>query len=258
MNILVCVKQVPESDAPIEIDETGRWFRPKRPDAFRMNRFDEFAVEEALQIKSRFPATRVDAVSFGPRRVGLTLRRAMGMGADCAIHLLMPDTGNCSPLTVARAISAYARGKNYGLILTGVMAEDDMQGQVGPMLGELLDMPCATSVIAQRLDLDAGSIYAEREIEGGYRHSLRLTLPAVLTVQAGMNGPRYPSLSHVLRSKEVDVETIDVHALSLAEPGEWVEKVEYPQRSRGCDTLEGTPQEKVHRLVEILKKKSFI
>jgi electron transfer flavoprotein beta subunit len=204
-----------------------------------MNRFDEFAVEEALQVKSRFPATRVDAVSLGPQRAGLTLKRAMGMGADCAIHLLMPDTGNCSPLTVARAISAYARGKDYGLILTGVMAEDDMQGQVGPLLGELLDMPCATSVIAQRLDLDAGSIYAEREM-------------------AGMNRPRYPSLSQVLRSKEVDVETIDVHALSLPESGEWVEKVEYPQRSRACNTLEGTPQEKVHRLVEILKKKSFI
>jgi len=108
------------------------------------------------------------------------------------------------------------------------------------------------------LDLDAGSIYAEREIEGGYRHSLKLTLPAILTVQAGMNRPRYPSLSHVLRSKGVDVETIDVHALSLPEPGEWVEKVKYPQRSRACNTLKGTPQEKVHRLVEILKKKSFI
>jgi electron transfer flavoprotein beta subunit len=258
MKVLVCVKQIPDPETPIEVDGRQGWFRPKRSDAYRMNRFDEFAVEEALQIRSRFPDVRVGAVSVGPMRVVMTLKRAMGMGVDHAVHLRTADTGYLSPWTVARSIARYGEESGYGLILTGVMAEDGMEGQVGPILAELLGMPCATSVMLQELNLEAGTIYVEREIEGGYRHALELTLPALLTIQAGINRPRYPSLSNVLRSKEQAVATIDVHSLRLPEPGEQVEQVSFPQRSRECTVLEGTPEEKAHRLARILREKSFL
>jgi electron transfer flavoprotein alpha/beta subunit len=148
MKILVCVKQVLDPDGPISIDGSGRTLEAAPDGLFRMNRFDEFALEAALQIRDEFPGTRIDAVTAGPARAARTVRRALETGADEGIHLLLEDDGCRTPFETASIIGAFARDRRYDLILTGVMAEDDMQAQVGPMLAEILGYPWATAVMA--------------------------------------------------------------------------------------------------------------
>ena len=126
MKILACVKQVPDSSDTLAIDEkTGRIvFKPST--VFRMNRYDEFALEEALLIKEKFSGTSVHALSFGPERAGTTVRRALEMGADHGIHMLFTPDIYVSPFNTAWFIASYARKKDYDLIMAGVMAEDNM------------------------------------------------------------------------------------------------------------------------------------
>ena len=145
MKLLVCVKQIPDPDAPAGVNADGRWVEIDGG-AFVMNRFDCFALEEALRIREEIPETRIDVVSVGPERVETVLRRALGMGADHGIHILTECDGYLSPFATATWIAAHVRACHYDLILTGIMSGDDMNGQVGPLIAEMLHLPCATSV----------------------------------------------------------------------------------------------------------------
>ncbi|MBW2615962.1 MAG: electron transfer flavoprotein subunit beta/FixA family protein [Deltaproteobacteria bacterium] len=258
MKILVCVKQVPEPDAVIRVDDRKRWIRAEKSIAYKMNRFDEFAVEEALRIRKAFPGTRVDAVSVGPDRAAMVVKRAIGMGADNGVHMAIEDHGYLSPFTVASLIAGYARDRHYDLILTGVMAEDDMQGMVGPMLAELLFLPCATFIIFEKISPGTETIYVEREIKGGYRDALEIKLPAVLTIQGGINKPRYPSLSNMLRAKNQKLKTIVPGLNEQPRQREEVMRVSYPQKSRSGMVLKGNQQEKAAQLLKILREKTLI
>lgn len=258
MKILVCVKQVLDPETVIKIDESARWIQIEGPGRHWMNRFDEFAVEEALLIKEAVPGARVDVVTVGPDRAASVLERALGMGGDHGVHIVTKNEGYQSPLITAARIAAYAQDKAYDLILTGVMAEDDMQGQVGPILAELLNLPWATSVILAQVRPDQGTVSVEREIEGGRRDMLDLDLPALLTIQTGTNKPRYPSLSNLLRAKKQNPETIDAASLTTAGSREDIVRVGYPQKSRSGLVLGGGRQEKAAALLKILRERSFI
>ncbi len=258
MKILVCVKQVLDGECPAEIDETGRWLRPLFEPVYRMNRYDEYALEEALRIREDHPGVTVDAVSAGPQRAAAVVRRALEMGAGEGIHIVLPGEAYRSPFAIATLLAAYARDRGYDLILAGVMAEDDMQAQVGPMLAALLDYPWATAVIRRELRPAEGVISVEREIEGGAREAVELTLPAVLTIQSGINRPRYPALSHVLRARSQALLTIPAADLAPAEAREVLEQFGRPQGSRDGVILSGTPQEKARRMLEILREKALL
>lgn len=258
MKILVCVKQVPESDAAVKIDYSGYWIHTDDSASFRMNRVDECAVEEALLIKETFPNTSVDVVSVGPPRAAIVIRRALGMGADHGIHIVSEQVGYVSPFVTASWIASCAKKNNYDLILAGVMAEDDMQGQVGQMIAEFLSLPCATSTIFERLSPHKGTVYVEREIEGGIRDTLELSLPSVLTIQSGINMPRYPSLSNLLRAKKEKLEAIDTKSMEQPDPRQRVVRVEYPKKSRSGVVLGGTQEEKATQLLEVLRERSLI
>jgi electron transfer flavoprotein beta subunit len=258
MKILVCVKQVPESDAAIKMDDCARWIRPEKSISYKMNRFDEFAVEESVLIKEAFPGTRVDAISVGPVRAAMVVKRAIGMGADNGVHVETEGHGYLNPLAVASLIAGYARDRQYNLILTGIMSEDAMHGMVGPMLAELLSLPCATSVIFEKIFPGTETICVEREIKGGYRDTLELQCPAVLTIQGGINKPRYPSLSNMLRARHQKLETIVAGPDEQPGPLEEVMRVSYPQKSRSGMVLEGGREEKAVRLLKILREKTLI
>jgi len=258
MKILVCVKAVPDPESLVRIDDSAQWVCVDPSTPWKMNRFDEFAVEEALLIKEAFPSAAIDVITVGPAASDFVLIRAMGMGADHGIHVLYPNEGYVSPYVTAFLIAAYARGKTYDLILTGVMAEDDMLAQVGPMIAELLSVPHATSAIHERLSPAERTVYVERELEGGFRDCLDLRLPALLTVQSGMNRPRYPSLSNMLRARRNPLEIVDSSRLGQPESREEVVRVNYPQKSRSGTILQGSRQEKAARLLEILEKRSLI
>lgn len=264
MKILVCVKQVLDPGSILGINSSGELTASARDASFRMNRYDEFALEEALRLSDVFPDSHIDALSVGPTNVAQTIRRALEMGADQGIHIVMDDNRCWMPFEIASLIGVYAADKDYDLILTGVMAEDDMHAQVGPMLAEILGYPWATAVMSIRLQHSADTIEAERELEGGRREAFALTLPALLTVQSGINHPRYPTLSHVLRARSQALITMNVSQksaeglVSLPAPRERIVNFEEPAPVKTGMILTGNPQEKAGKLLQILRERSLL
>ncbi|MBU2548557.1 MAG: electron transfer flavoprotein subunit beta/FixA family protein [Proteobacteria bacterium] len=258
MKILVCIKQVPDSETRVEIDARDGRIRIDQEAKHWMNHADEFAVEEAVRIKETLPDTVIDVLTVGPERAAQVLERAMGMGANQAFHLLAPEADYRSPFVTASWIGAVAADRGYDLILAGVMAQDDMQAQVGPILAELLGRPCATSVIFVEIRPEQGAVYVEREVEGGRRHMLELDLPAVLTIQTGINKPRYPTLSNLLRAKKQKATVLDASTLPPVSGRERLVAADYPRRSRAGQFLEGDRAEKADHLLRILREKAFL
>ena len=258
MKILVCIKQVPDPETVFKVEPSSGRVIPEGRLKFWMNHADESALEEALLIKEAVPETVVDVLTVGPDPAVQVLERAMGMGADTGVHILVSDDQLFEPFTIASWISGYARGKGYDLILAGVMAEDHMHGQVGPMVAELMHLPCATSVIAETIDPAAAVVRVEREIEGGQRSRLEMDLPAVLTFQTGANEPRYPTLSNLLRAKKQGALVIPSETLPIVRDREKVVGADYPQKARAGLFLEGTVKQKASRLLDILEKEALL
>jgi electron transfer flavoprotein beta subunit len=180
------------------------------------------------------------------------------MGADAGIHIDTGPEGYHSSFEIAAGIAEYARGESYDLFLTGAMSEDNMQGQVGPLIARGLSRPCATAVIFEKIAADKKTIYVEREIEGGQRETLALTLPAVLTIQSGINTPRYPSLSNLLRANKQGLKRIKgADLVQLAARENLVELV-YPHKARSGMLLKGTEKEKATQLIRILREKALM
>lgn len=258
MNILVCVKQVMDAETVIRVQEGDRWVTADHAPRFQLNNFDEFAIEEAVLIKEARPGTKVDVITVGPPRAAAVLERSLGMGGDNGILVETSEEGCIAPFTLASWIGAYAKDRNYDLIITGVMSEDLMQGQVGPMLAELLGRPYATSVMNIDLHAENGSILVERELEGGRRDLVEMKTPALITVQSGINKPRYPTLSGLLRAKKKEPLRLSAVDLEPPEEREEIIGVFYPEKSRDGLILDGTPAEKAVRLLEILDERSLL
>lgn len=258
MKILVCVKHVPESDTAIRIQEDGCWIEMDSFSEFKMNRLDEFAVEEAVRLKETRSDVGIDVISVGSARAVDAIKRSIGMGADNGVHIVHEDEKHLSPALIASWIAQYAQNHVYALILTGAMSEDAMNGQTGPMIAGYLDLPCATGVIFQKMASDEKTIYVEREIEGGKREKLELKLPAVLTIQSGTNIPRYPALSKLLKANKQKLEIIESTALSQPATAEEIIRVAYPQKSRAGTVLEGSQQDKARELLRILREKALL
>ncbi|MBW1893912.1 MAG: electron transfer flavoprotein subunit beta/FixA family protein [Deltaproteobacteria bacterium] len=266
MKILVCIKQVLESASALEINTEKKWIADDDGSIeYRMNRFDEYALEEAVLIKERFPDVSVDVVSVGPDRVKDTLKRALGKGADNAIHINYPepqyDPGYIDSHTVSSLIAEYAAPKQFDLIFAGVMSEDGMHCMVGPLIAASLCIPCAVSVIKEELNREEKTVTADCEMEGGMSEKAILELPALLTIQSGINHPRYPSLSNMLRSKSQKILTIDSDdsdKFSPGKKGDTVFSISFPERATDCTMIDGTADEKAERLLGILREKTLI
>jgi len=248
MKILVCVKQVADPEGPVAA-VGGRVVYGRHP-GWRMNRYDEYALEEALRIKDVFSEALVTAVSVGPPRAALAVRRSLEMGAVQGVHILTGEECISNPFQISRLIALYAEEEGYDLILCGVMSEDDMNGQTGPMIAARLGYSCATAVLGLTLDESAKAVTVEREIDAVTREVAVLSVPAVITVQSGINRPRYPSLSHVLRARSQDL----VLVAETGEPACNTATIGYgvPAASRAGLILEGTDGEKAERLVAYL------
>ncbi len=258
MRILVCVKQVPATEGLIEIDESGLWVTIDQGTPFQMNRFDEYAVEQALILKEQIPETSVDVITVGPEKAAAVVRRALGMGADHGIHVLTDDRGYVAALRTATRIARAVHDRKYDLILAGVMSEDMSQGLVGPMLAEIRGMACATACVCIEVRAAHSSVYVEREIEGGCRQLLELDFPALLTVQSGINKPRYPSLSHIMRASRQELEVVSAGEGDIAPPHEDLFRMSYPEKARSVVFLEGSRKDKAVQLLNILRERSLL
>lgn len=212
MKIAVCIKRVPDMDVRFRIADIGNAVDESGL-KFDMNDFDSWAVEAALQIKDKDAAAEVVIVSLGPDSVQETIRKALAMGADRGIELKaerIPFDG----LAIARALAAELKDGSYDLIMFGKQSADSSNGVVGAMVGELLGLPVVTAI--SKLDIFGDKGSAKREIEGG-QEFVEFPLPAVLTVDQGLNTARYPALKGIMaaRKKPLEVKSAQMGPLAV-------------------------------------------
>lgn len=223
---------------------------------YRMNHYDGYALEAALRLGDCIPDVRVDALSFGPPRVVAVIRRALEMGAREGIHLLSPEERYCFPREVAAAIARFVRTEPYDLICTGVMAEDDQQGQVGPMLAAMLGWVWATAVLTVDVAPDRTALLLARDVEGGWREVLTLPAPALVTFSSGPHPPRYPTLSHVLRARKQVLRTLAVSGDPSVE--EELLAVAPPDPGISGIRLEGPPEQAARELWRWFRERGLL
>ncbi len=259
MNILVLVKQVPDTESRIQlkdgtIDTSGvKWVA---------NPYDEFAIEEALRLRERLGAGKVTVVSLGPDRVKEAIKYALSLGADEGVHVKGDGVALSDPLSVATVLAAAAKKAGFDLILTGKQGIDHDWSQVGVLLAELLDLPHVSVVVKLDVDAAAGKGEARREVEGGVE-VVAFELPAVVTAQKGLNEPRYASLKGIMGVKkkvipEWTLADLGVDPASVAETKAFVRFVEFtlpPPRPAGR-VLEGEPRETARELVRLLHEEA--
>jgi electron transfer flavoprotein beta subunit len=249
MKIIVSVKQVPARDSSLRLNSGGTWL-DESDLTFEMNEPDAYALEEALQVKEKLGG-EVVVLSAGPERVKQTIREALAKGADRAIHVEV-DEGTLDALATARILAKAVEGESPDLILTGLQSDDLGYGQTGVVLAELLGFAHAT--IIMEVEHVSGTVRVKRELEDGWFQNVVLPLPAVLTIQSGINKLRYATLMGIKRAKSKEVKTL--YAAQLVPdnaPASQIERVYLPQRVKQSQMLTGDPKDVAKQLVEKLK-----
>jgi len=261
MKILVCVKAVPLSESNFQINETGDFYEESSL-KYQVNEYDLYAMEEAVRTKERLEDVEITGVMVGPPPRMEQLRKALALGADEG--LLMDDSVRPArdAFSVASSVASFARGRHFDMVFCGFMSEDLMQAQTGPMLAEMLGFSCATTVVScdtSGLENETkGLVYCERELEGGIVEKVELELPAVMTVQSGINTPRYASLSNVLRVKEMEISLISVADLYSGGPAENIVRAGLPQTTGQCEFLEGDAEGVALELIEKIRARTQV
>src|SRR5678815_1891012 len=187
MKIVVAIKQVPLRDSPLRVNTAGTWIQEDNV-SFEINEPDAYALEEALQLREKHGG-EVIVISAGPARVSQTLREALAKGADRGIHV---DIATLDTLRVANVLAEALRAESPDLILTGLQSDDLGYGQTGVILAELLGLPGST--IIMQVEIKPGKVRVKRELEDGWFQHIEMPLPAVLTIQSGLNKLRYATL----------------------------------------------------------------
>jgi len=248
VNIIVCIKQVPAKDAPLSI--AGNWIR-ESDIGFEMNEPDSYALEEALRLKEKHGG-EVIALSMGPERVKQTIKEALAKGADRGVHIADDNFAQLDPLGSAKSLAAAIKQQNCDLVLTGLQSDDHGFGQTGVLLAGLLDRPHATIIMA--IEVQDGKLKLKRELEAGWFQHLECPLPAVLTIQSGINKVRYATLKGIMAAKKKEIVTISRESLGVSvEPTQRVEKIYVPTKAKKTEFLTGPPKEVAAKLVEKLK-----
>jgi len=250
MKILVSIKQVPSRDSQLRIDAAGRWIQ-ENDLTFEINEPDAFALEEALRLKEQHGG-EVVALCAGPARASQTIREALAKGADRAIHIEEENLAAFDTLGVAKLLAKAIEAEKPDLILTGLQSDDLGFGQTGVVLAELLGLPHGTIIMAvEKID---NGIRVKRELEDGWFQNVEMPLPAVLTIQSGINKLRYATLMGIKKAKTKEVRRLTAAELGVAvEPTASIERVYLPLRTKQTQLIEGSPKEAAAKLVEKLR-----
>jgi electron transfer flavoprotein beta subunit len=255
VNILVCVKQVPAKDAPLAISADGNWIR-EADIGFEMNEPDSYALEEALRLKEKHGG-EVVAISMGPDRVKQTIKEALAKGADRGIHVADDKFFALDPLGAARSMAAAIQKEKFDLILTGLQSDDHGFGQTGVLLAELLGLPHAT--IIMQIDAADGRMKLKRELEAGWFQWVELPMPAVLSIQSGINKVRYATLKGIMAAKKKEIAVIPRESLGVSvEPTQKLERIYVPQKTKKTEFITGTAKEASAKLVEKLRHEARV
>jgi electron transfer flavoprotein beta subunit len=250
LKILVCMKQVPQKDAPLKLNEAGTWIREDV--SYEVNEPDAYALEEALRQKQKHGG-EVVAITAGPARAQQVLREALAKGADRAIHLEDNAFVGLDAFNMARAFAAAIKEEKFDLIFTGLQSDDYGYAQTGVVLAELLGWPHAT-IIMQIEKSDAG-IKVKRELEAGYFQFMDMQLPAVLTIQSGINKLRYATLIGIKQAKNKPLRKVPLAEVQSA-IGSNLQKLErlyIPEKTKNTEFLEGPSGEIAKKLAAKLR-----
>lgn len=250
MNILVCMKQVPQKDAPLKLNEAGTWIREDV--SYEVNEPDAYALEEALRQKEKHGG-EVVVITVGPARAQQVLREALAKGADRAVHLEDPGFVGFDAFNTARAIAAAIKDEKFDLIFTGLQSDDYGYAQTGVILAELLGWSHAT-IIMQIEKSDSG-IKVKRELEAGYFQFVDMPLPAVLTIQSGINKLRYATLIGIKQAKNKPLRKLSMADVksALGQNLFKIERLYVPQKTKKTEVLEGSASEIAKKLTEKLR-----
>jgi electron transfer flavoprotein beta subunit len=250
MKIIVAIKQVPVRDSQLRVDSSGTWIQ-EADLGFEINEPDAYALEEALQLKEKHGG-EVVALCAGPARATQTIREALAKGADRAIHIEDENLKGLDTLGVAHLLAAAVKSENPDLILTGLQSDDLGYGQTGVVLAELMGVPHAT--IIMQVEKQDGSIKVKRELEDGWFQMMEMPLPAVLTIQSGINKLRYATLMGIKKAKGKEIKTVSPAQLGETPKATAVlERVYIPQKSKKTEIFEGDAKTAAAQLVERLK-----
>ena len=251
MKLCVLVKQVPGSESALRIASGNTWVEDAAA-LFEMNESDNYALEEALQIKESLGNdSEVVVISMGPERVQKVIREALSKGADRGIHINEIPEINSDPFATAQVIADVIKNENFDLIFSGLQSDDVGSGQTGVILGEMLGMATATLVMAT--EIQEGSIKVKRELESGWFQWVSMSTPASMTIQSGINQPRYPSFKGIMGAKKKEMKVVDLSTAVTIEKQQSFANIYLPIADKKTEMIEGNIDQMVSRLIDVLK-----
>lgn len=263
MKIIVCLKEVPDTETHFKINSDQTDIE-REGIVFKMNPFDEFAIEEALKIKEKTQG-EVILVTLGPESAKQTIRKGLAMGADRAIHINDPAFQQSDALIIAKALWQTIQKMEFDLILTGVQSEDGIHMQTGPMIAELLELPHVSIVVKLELLEGNKKIKVTRELEGGILEEVEIDLPCVATIQTGINIPRYPTLPNIMKARSKEIKDIKLFDLGLTandtgKAGSHIKivKLFVPEKGTGAQIIPGDEETAAKTLVKKLKEEAKV
>lgn len=255
MKILVCIKQVPDMESKFKVDDAGTWYA-KTDLAWRMNEYDEYAVEQAVQVKEQLKEGDITVLCIGSDQVKETMKKALAMGCDRGAHVNDEAVSGKEPYQVAGIIAEYAKDKDFDLIFTGMQSQDRGSAQVGILVAEMLGLPSVSTVV--EFVYKDGEIELKRELEGGVKACVKVNAPVLITCQLGLNTPRYPTLPNIMKAKKKELLSIPVADLLNVEARQGTDKIYFPEKKGGGLILEGDAADLADKLIKILKEQTGV
>ena len=262
MNIIVSIKQVPDTETVIKINPEGKDIESQGV-KYVVNPYDEYAIEEAVRIKEKKPGTTVTVITAGPARAKEALRNCLAIGADNAVHILADFSMEGDSHTASTILAEYIRKQTYDLVLVGKQAIDDDMAQVGSALASNLDLPFVSLINRLEFSADYRKATVNRDVEGA-SEVIEVDLPAVLSCQKGLNEPRYPKLPDMMKAKKKEIKEIKLEELGLAldalrqNQKTTIVKLEYPPRRPPGQLLQGEPADVVKKLLQLLREEAKV
>ncbi len=242
-------------ESKFKIDAGATWYA--RTDlAWRMNEYDEYAVEQAVQLKEQVKDADLTVLCIGSDQVKETMKKALAMGCDRGAHIADDNASGKEPLEIAGIIAEYAKDKGFELIFTGMQSQDRGSGQVGVLVAEMLGLPSVSTVV--HFAYAGGTVEAKRELEGGVKACVKVQAPVVITCQLGLNTPRYPTLPNIMKAKKKELLSTPVADLLKVAARQETTKMYFPEKKGGGLVLEGDLAEMADKLIKILKEKTAV
>jgi len=252
MKIAVCIKQVVTREWQLRVNDQKTWIRDADA-SFELNEPDAYALEEALRLKEK-QGGEVVVCCAGPARATQVIREALARGADRAIHVEGDALAAADAATIAAALAGAVKDEQFDLVLTGLQSDDQGFGQVGVVLAEALGMPHAT--IIMDVQVQEGALRVKRELEGGWFQWVGLPMPALLTIQSGINQLRYATLKGIMAAKKKEVRKVIPPAGT--EPRQQILSLYVPQKAKQTQLLTGSAAEAAKQLVAKLKDEARV